>query len=386
MKLPVATFTLVLVLALSLCCFPIDLVAQKYLGGPGVILLAEDPRPFVGIQMIDADGGGVSVSRLVPGSPAEKAGLKPGDILLKLNDTEVLDRDAIAALIRKSNVGDTIKCVAKRKGEEVSVSIVLGRTSDFFPAQETKGLKVVEPKTIQVPSADGLSITIDAYAPYTAEVPTIILCHQAGWSRGEYREIAPKLNEMGFNCYAIDQRSGGSVNDVVNETNKRAVVAGKDVAFVDAEQDILAVLTRMRAENKKLILWGSSYSAALALRIAGEHPKLVDGVLAFAPGEYFTRSGKSDDWVATSAKKIQAPAFVTSAKKELKQWKSIYDAIPTDSKAMFLPETTGNHGSRALWEKFDDNDVYWKATSTFLAQFASEQAAAAKPTSSQAKD
>jgi hypothetical protein len=35
----------------------------------------------------------------------------------------------------------------------------------------------------------------------------------------------------------------------------------------------------------------------------------------------------------------------------------------------FLPNSTGNHGSRALWEKFDDHDAYWKSVKEFLTQF-----------------
>jgi pimeloyl-ACP methyl ester carboxylesterase len=134
---------------------------------------------------------------------------------------------------------------------------------------------------------------------------------------------------------------------------------------------MLAALELARKKNpgSKIILWGSSYSSALALRIAGEQPKLVDGVLAFAPGEYFVRFGKPDDWITRSAKKIEAPAFITSAKDEAPKWQGIYDAIPGDTKTKFIPETKGNHGSRALWKKFDDNGEYWKSVEGFLGQF-----------------
>ena len=198
----------------------------------------------------------------------------------------------------------------------------------------------------------------------------ILLCHQASWSRGEYREIAPKLNKLGFNCLALDQRSGGSVNGVDNESYKRAKQTKKKTGFVDAEQDIIAALNYCKKNyaNGKLILWGSSYSSALSLRVAGENPNLVDGVLAFAPGEYFTRFGKPKDWISTSAAKIKVPVFITSAKNEFPIWKSIFEKVTSD-KTKFVPTTKGNHGSRALWEKFNDNDVYWTATSKYLKKF-----------------
>lgn len=227
-------------------------------------------------------------------------------------------------------------------------------------------------QTITFPSADGLKITADVYAPHEDKTtPFIVLCHQAGWSRGEYREIAPKLNEMGFNCMAIDQRSGGGVNRVDNLTVAKAKEEDKSTQFLDAQQDMVAALNYAHEElaEGKVILWGSSYSAALSLVIAGEHNDLVDGVMAFAPGEYFGRFGKANDWVQTGAAKIADPAFITSAKNEFPRWESIFDAIDGDSKQKFVPESAGNHGSRALWEQFDDNGAYWESVTEFLNQF-----------------
>lgn len=244
---------------------------------------------------------------------------------------------------------------------------VLGSTSAGW--SQTDDVKF---KQVEFNSEDGLKITGDLYQHVDAEgAPFVVLCHQAGWSRGEYREIAPNLNRLGFNCVAIDQRSGKGVNKVPNETVKRAAAEKKGTDFPDAEQDIIAALKWAKKYNpkSKIILWGSSYSAALSLRIAGENPELVDGVLSFAPGEYFERFGKSNDWIATSAKQIKDPVFITSAKDEKKRWMAIYDAIPGSDKSMFVPETAGNHGSRALWEKFDDHKSYWDAVNKFLKQF-----------------
>lgn len=77
-------------------------------------------------------------------------------------------------------------------------------------------------ETISFPSKDGLEITADVYFTGDKSKPWILLCHQARWSRGEYNEIAPKLNALGFNCLATDQRSGKEVNGVTNETAARA--------------------------------------------------------------------------------------------------------------------------------------------------------------------
>ncbi len=226
-------------------------------------------------------------------------------------------------------------------------------------------------KTITFPSLDSLEISADLYMPHEKTAPYIILFHRAHWSRGEYREIAPKLNALGFNCLAVDQRSGSEVNDVKNETAARAEVSGKPTTYVDALQDMQAALDFVRKNyaKGKLIIWGSSYSSSLALILAGQNENTVDGVLAFAPGEYFLRLGKPKNWVQIHAKRLDCPVFITSAKKEAPNWKAIFEAIPSDKKVSFIPETEGIHGSQALWESTADNAAYWKAVKKFLKQF-----------------
>jgi dienelactone hydrolase len=54
---------------------------------------------------------------------------------------------------------------------------------------------------------DGLKITADLYLIDFSE-PFILLFHQAESSRGEYNDIAPRLNKLGYNCLAVDLRSG----------------------------------------------------------------------------------------------------------------------------------------------------------------------------------
>ena len=104
----------------------------------------------------------------------------------------------------------------------------------------------------------------------------------------------------------------------------------------------------------------------MAIKLAGDFSEWVNGVLSFAPGEYFERFGKSATWITESAASVECPTFITSAKNEQPLWQPIYDAIPSENKHFFLPETEGNHGSRALWEQFDDHSDYWDAVTEFL--------------------
>ena len=224
-------------------------------------------------------------------------------------------------------------------------------------------------ETVTFPSADGLLVTADIYAPYkNGEVPIIVLFHQAGWSRGEYREIAPWLNSLGYNCMAVDQRSGEAVGGVANETALRAGEENKPTGYISALPDIKAALTYARRHygEKGVIAWGSSYSAALVLKVAGDSPGLVDAVLAFSPGEYFKRAGKSASWVQDTARHITVPVFITSSRSETNGWEAIFEGIGSDHKTAFIPATEGRHGSRALWKKYPDSEAYRSAVQVFL--------------------
>ncbi|MFY0626685.1 MAG: alpha/beta hydrolase [Reichenbachiella sp.] len=218
-------------------------------------------------------------------------------------------------------------------------------------------------------SADGVIVTADLHMSHPDTATFIILFHQAGWSRGEYMEIAPTLNRLGFNCLAVDLRSGSLVNGVRNETNQDALRQMKQTKYTDAEMDLAAAVqfVNNKVSKGKLVLWGSSYSASLVLKYSGDHSDEIQGVLAFSPGEYFKSMGKPNDYIASSASKLNIPVFITSARGEKNSWWRIYESIPSSTKQFFLPtETSGNHGSKALFTKFSDHKVYWEALIPFL--------------------
>ncbi len=230
---------------------------------------------------------------------------------------------------------------------------------------ETMELKVKK-ELVTFPAEDDVVVTGDlSILENKQENPFIILFHQARFSRGEYKETSENFLEMGYNCLAIDQRSGDSINGVVNETHLDAVKKGLPTEYADAMPDLVAAIEYVKDnyDPEKLLILGSSYSASLALIIAAQEPDLVSAVLAFSPGEYF----KYDDaTIEEYASEIMVPVFITSAKNEYKNWKNIYEAIPDTEKQKFIPDFDGIHGSKALWESTEGHEQYWKAVKKFL--------------------
>lgn len=216
-------------------------------------------------------------------------------------------------------------------------------------------------KTIQFPSGDGLLITADEYKSNDT-LPWILLCHQAGYSRGEYKETAAFFAAFGYNCLAIDQRSGNEVNGITNETAKLARSKKLPADYLDAEQDMQAALNFIYAKSgKPVVLTGSSYSAGLVLKIANGNPK-VKAVLAFSPGEYYGDKLNLTKAIAS----LDKPVFITSSKDEANDTKLIFESIASKSKTQFIPNGNGVHGSKALWTSTKGNEEYREAVKLFL--------------------
>ncbi len=238
----------------------------------------------------------------------------------------------------------------------------------YFNEPEDSLNLALKNQTITFNSKDKIEITADLYMTENTNAPIILLFHQAASSRGEYLTIAPKLNELGFNCMAIDQRSGGSSNDVSNETFLRALTEDKLLGYEDAYIDLEAALgfVKRKIKPSKIIVWGSSYSALLVFPLAENYAKDIDGILAFSPAEYFAFNNKS---LLEYGKNINCPVFITSSKSESDGWKELFDVLPSEKKIGFIPELDGFHGSRALWESPEgDEEEYWTAVKKFLSE------------------
>ncbi|MBI5466721.1 MAG: trypsin-like peptidase domain-containing protein [Candidatus Kerfeldbacteria bacterium] len=72
--------------------------------------------------LIQADGDSVAV---VPGSPADKAGLVENDIILSLNGSDITVDHTLTGALNQLNVGDTVKLKVYHKGETKEISVTL---------------------------------------------------------------------------------------------------------------------------------------------------------------------------------------------------------------------------------------------------------------------
>lgn len=194
----------------------------------------------------------------------------------------------------------------------------------------------------------------------------ILLFHQAGSSKAEYNQIAARLLDQGFNALAIDQRSGGDMFGV----NETVAARGKSTGYAEARPDLEAALAWAKGQDLPIILWGSSYSAALVFELAAAHPGEIAGVMAFSPGEYVGEKGS----VAAAAAKVDVPIFVTAAQNpdEQKAARAILAASPAKQKTYGIPRKGGVHGSATLIKERnpDGAEENWKSVTGFLDKLA----------------
>jgi serine protease Do len=100
-------------------------------------------RPYLGIRYVQitpelkqannlsvdygilVKGGGQNELAVIPGSPADKAGIVENDIILEVDGKKIDDQTSLASLIRQKNIGDIITLKVLHRGEEKTVQAKL---------------------------------------------------------------------------------------------------------------------------------------------------------------------------------------------------------------------------------------------------------------------
>ena len=67
----------------------------------------------------------MKVTGLVPDSPAAKAGIREGDIIMRVDDADVANLQGFSNLLRTLAAGQTVAVALRRGAEDVKVSVTL---------------------------------------------------------------------------------------------------------------------------------------------------------------------------------------------------------------------------------------------------------------------
>jgi putative serine protease PepD len=87
----------------------------------------EATHAFLGVRITDSeDGSGAVVAQVDEGTPAADAGLQQGDVITKVDDTEVTSGSDLTSAIRSHQPGDKVTITYTRDGDQKTAEVTLG--------------------------------------------------------------------------------------------------------------------------------------------------------------------------------------------------------------------------------------------------------------------
>ncbi len=101
-------------------------------------MMFPEKRGYLGVRVEDIsdelgdyfdvdEGEGVLVLEVMEDSPAEDAGLKPGDVILKVDDDKISDREDLIETVREHDPGERVEITYKRKRRTRTVEVELDK-------------------------------------------------------------------------------------------------------------------------------------------------------------------------------------------------------------------------------------------------------------------
>jgi serine protease Do len=163
---------------------------------------------------LDRNDGAI-LADVLPGSPAAKAGLRPGDLVLTLDGRPMENGRQLHINLYRRVVGETVQLGIQREGKPMRVAVPMGERPDRMSV-----LGDVDPRQNLVPRLGILGVTLDERL--AAMVPAL--------------RVVSGVVVASTVAGALDSREGGlAAGDVIYSVNKTHVPTLKELrAVVDA--------------------------------------------------------------------------------------------------------------------------------------------------------
>lgn len=157
---------------------------------------------------------GALISAVTPDSPASKAGLESGDVILKFDGKEVTTMRGLPKLVAQTEIGRAVDVEVLRKGTRKTLSVAVGRLEE----------------DVDAPPADAKA---DQKEP-EKEAPAVVTATILGMTLAA-------LDDDGRKKYSIDGKINGLIVQDVDVTSSAAQKGIKEGdVIVEAGQDALA--------------------------------------------------------------------------------------------------------------------------------------------------
>ncbi|MEQ8791920.1 MAG: trypsin-like peptidase domain-containing protein [Pirellulaceae bacterium] len=83
-------------------------------------------QPYIGVNR-DLESDEARIAAVVPESPAEKSGIKAGDVITRFDGKQVPNFDVLAELVMQKDPGDKVKVEVKRGDDTFLLDLVVGK-------------------------------------------------------------------------------------------------------------------------------------------------------------------------------------------------------------------------------------------------------------------
>jgi hypothetical protein len=95
-------------------------------------------RAYLGITMSETPDGVVRVSGVRPNSPADEAGIRPGDVLLALDGRDIYSSQDVTRMVARHVPGEAVRLDVDRNGRSDELEAVLAAPPGGFAAQPSR--------------------------------------------------------------------------------------------------------------------------------------------------------------------------------------------------------------------------------------------------------
>lgn len=181
---------------------------------------------------------GVEVTCVDPGSPADKAGLKPGDVVLEYNGERVEGGEQFIRLVHETPAGRTAKLTVWRDGGNQSLTATIGQRQPGVMA--FSGPLSSGPLTISPPLVPEMPMM--PQAPIMPDMPRALMSWRSPVLGIESEALNPQLAEFfgvkegvlvrSVSTNSVAEKAGFKAGDVIIKVDGEKVVTPKEISSI----------------------------------------------------------------------------------------------------------------------------------------------------------
>lgn len=198
---------------------------------------------------------GVGVSRVSEGSPADKAGLKKGDVILQFDNEPITSTRKLFRLIGEAAPEQTVRLTISRNGSEQQVSVTLGQREDAsrtLRALTPENFRFNLPPTLVQPGEKAQPFTFSFGNNRRIGITSSVLTKQLADYFGVPSGTGLLVTSVTENSPA--SKAGLRAGDVITEVNGERVEDAQDlIRAINRKDDGEVNLTIIRNRSQHTI-------------------------------------------------------------------------------------------------------------------------------------